>query len=54
MTVGTRTLTASGGGTDVYVVSHSATGVFRWATSFGGSGNDLPRGLAASANGDVA
>ncbi len=39
---------ASAGATDGFVLALSSGGAFRWVRTFGGTGNDIPRGLSAN------
>lgn len=41
------------GGTDIFLARVSPIGVVEWAVSFGGGGNDEPRGLSASPAGEL-
>ena len=43
----------SAGGTDVFVVKLTASGIFGWAESFGGTGDDGGSGIAVDTVGDV-
>ena len=49
---GTNILT-SNGSTDVFVTKYSASGVYQWAVSFGGTGTDGSNGIAVDAAGNV-
>ncbi len=44
-------LLTSKGGRDVFVASFDASGAHRWSTSFGGTGNESPWGIAVGASG---
>jgi len=50
LSIGTTTLT-SNGSADVMVIHYSSSGDLQWATSFGGTGGDVPTSIAVGKNG---
>jgi hypothetical protein len=52
LVVAGKTLMAKGG-SDIILARISPAGTVDWATSFGGPGNDAPRGFASSPTGDL-
>ncbi len=49
---GGGSLTSAGGG-DIYLVKYSATGGYLWSKRFGGSQDDVPKGIAIDSSGEI-
>jgi Beta-propeller repeat. len=43
----------SNGSLDVFVTKHNSAGVHQWTTTFGGTGNDIGRGVGVDGSGNV-
>jgi len=53
MTMGSTTLTSSGGSRDIFIAKLTPGGVVTWARSDGGSMTDTPNGMASDSQGNI-
>ena len=49
---GGGSLTSAGGG-DIYLVKYSSTGGYVWSKRFGGTSNEVPKGIAVDSSGNI-
>jgi Fibronectin type III domain/Beta-propeller repeat len=49
---GGGSLTSAGGG-DIYLVKYSSTGGYVWSKRFGGTSNEVPKGIAIDSSGNI-